>query len=207
MSDNEKLDLYKLHKDQYAASKTKPKLVKIARASYLTVEGAGAPDGNRFQAGGAALYSSAFTIKMTRKKAALGDYKICSLEGLWWSDKRSGDFTDLPKDQWQWKLLIRTPDFVKCTDLKKALDALAAKGKTPAAEVRLEKITEGLCVQMLHVGAYSDERRTIDAMLALAGDEGLTFCGKHHEIYLSDPRRVEPDRLRTILRTPVCKSR
>lgn len=199
-----KLDLYREHKSEYVAPK-KPVLVEVGPARYLAVEGQGAPGNEAFTVGVSALYGAAFTIKMTRKLAGLGDYKVCQLEGLWWSD-RPGDFVGLPPELWRWKLLIRTPDFVTDSDLAAAVEQLIKKGK--GAEVRrvtLESIHEGTCVQMLHVGAYADEGRTVDLMHRFAEEKGLTFHGPHHEIYLSDPRRVPPERLRTILRHPVGK--
>jgi hypothetical protein len=101
-------------------------------------------------------------------------------------------------------LIIRVPDFIKEKDLQQTFAQLRAKGKDGDFEnVKLESLDEGSCVQMLHVGPYNQENRTIDQMLAFAEEKGLTCRGKHHEIYLSDPRRVPPERLRTILRLPV----
>ena len=202
MAKADKLDLYKQLKDQYLAPKT-PKFVEVAAAQYLTIEGQGEPGGQEFTAKVGALYSAAFTIKMTRKFAGLGDYKVCVLEGQWWG-KGTNEFFHLPREQWCWKLLIRTPDFVTSADLQQAKEALAAKGKPPEfQEVELESIAGGPCVQMLHVGPYDQEATTIQAMQEFAEENGLSFHGRHHEIYLSDPRRVPPERLRTILRLPV----
>ena len=210
MAKAEKLDLYKKHKTEYAAPK-KPTLVEVGPAKYLTIEGTGEPGGDVFQAKVQAMYGAAFTIKMTRKFAGKGDYKVCHLEGLWWAGREGGrqagrkttDFFHVPKSQWKWKLLIRVPDFITDRDLTQAKQALREKGKPPDFEqVKLEKITEGRCVQMLHVGPYSQEHESVAQMQALAEAEGLGIHGLHHEIYLSDPRRVPPERLRTILRHP-----
>ena len=147
------------------------------------------------------LYSVAYTLKMAKKFAGK-DYKVCNLEGLYWgssSETGSFDFNDC-----EWLLIIRVPDFIKEKDLQQTFTELRAKGKAGDFEnVKLESLDEGSCVQMLHVGPYNQENRTIDQMLAFAENEGLTCRGKHHEIYLSDPRRVPPERLRTILRLPV----
>jgi hypothetical protein len=205
MAETEKLDLYKLHKDEYAAAKS-PVLVSIARAKYLAVEGQGAPGDEAFVAGVGALYAAAFTVKMTSKFAGR-DYKVCTLEALWWADGQDADFLHVPRSRWRWQLLIRQPDFIRKPNLTAAVEALLAKGKAPeVAEVRLETLAEGRCVQMLHVGPYADEARTIGAMAAHAAEQGLALHGRHHEIYLSDPRRVPPERLRTILRHPVRKA-
>lgn len=203
MVTREKLDLYKEHKAEYVARK-KPVLVEVGAAKYLTIDGTGPPEGDEFQAGIQAMYSMAFTIKMTRKFAGEGDYKVCHMEGLWWSGRKTTDFLDVPKSRWKWKLLIRVPDFITDRDLAEAKQALRKKGKPPEFErVKLERIAEGRCVQALHVGPYAREHETITRMHALAEAEGLRIHGRHHEIYLSDPRRVPPERLRTILRHPV----
>ncbi|HEX9108433.1 MAG TPA: GyrI-like domain-containing protein, partial [Longimicrobiales bacterium] len=104
----------------------------------------------------------------------------------------------------RWTALIRTPDFVTDEDLQSAVAELKRKGKGPAVErVRLQRLEEGECVQVLHVGPYSAEPPTIEALHAFAAQQGRTLSGRHHEIYLSDPRRVPPERLKTILRQPV----
>jgi hypothetical protein len=204
MNPAEKLDLYKLHKGEYLAPK-KPMLVEIKPANYLTISGQGGPGGETFTSRIGALYGMAYTIKMT-SKAAGRDYVVCKLEGLWWSDDPTCDFAKVPKDKWQWKLLIRTPDFVDKQDLRQAAQVLTKRGKSANVElVALETIDERLCVQMLHVGPYDKEGATIRAMNSFAEAQGLVLHGLHHEIYLSDPRRVVPERLRTILRHPVTK--
>jgi hypothetical protein len=198
----EKVDLYKLNKEQYAAPR-KPVLVNLPPVTYLAIEGRGEPGGEQFTTNIGALYGMAFTIKMTRKFAGRGDYTVCKLEGQWWSDA-SDCFAQLPKAQWQWKLLIRTPDFITKDDMKDAVAALLKRGKGAEVQrVRLETLTEGQCVQMLHVGPYDQEGKTIEVMRAFAAKHQLATHGRHHEIYLSDPRRVAPEKLKTILRHPV----
>lgn len=200
MKNAEKLDLYKLHKDEYVAPK-KPVLLQIKPAQYLGIKGQGAPGGERFTACIGALYGVAFTIKMTRKFAGKGDYAVCKLEGQWCFE---GDLTKIPKEQWKWKLMIRTPEFITEADRKQALVALLKKGKSrEVEEVKLEMIDEGRCVQMLHVGPYEKECETIALMRSFAESNGFKLAGPHNEIYLSDPRRVPPERLKTILRVPV----
>jgi hypothetical protein len=202
MKPQPKLDLYKLHKAEYAATR-KPALVEVKPASYLAISGQGAPGGDLFTASIGALYGVAFTIKMTRKFAGQQDYAVCKLEGQWWSEL-AADFAKLPKDQWLWKLLIRTTDFIKKDDLRQAVAVLLKRGKgEDVKRVWLESLAEGLCVQMLHVGPYDRECETIAVMKAFAEKQQLVFSGKHHEIYLSDPRRVPPERLKTIVRQPV----
>jgi hypothetical protein len=205
MPDSKPIDLYKLHKSEYAAPKT-PKLVDIGPAQYLSFTGSGAPGGEGFQTAVGALYGAAYTIKMTRKhKKGVGpDYKICKLEGIYWGPKDEADFSGVDPEQWNWQLIIRTPDFISQDDLDQAIKALKGKGKDPAVRaVTLATVGEGRCVQMLHVGSYASEGETMAKMAEFAEANGVAFHGHHHEIYLSDPRRVAEEKLRTILRMPV----
>jgi len=198
----QKLDLYKLHAAEYVAPRT-PRLVATRPAKYLAISGTGDPDGPAFGERVGALYAVAFTVKMARKKAGR-DYKVAGLEGLWWGVSGAGWMIEEARARWRWKLVIRAPEFVAAKEVAAAKRALLAKGKGKAiAQVKLEVLREGRCVQMLHVGPYMNEGPTMDAMLAFAKAQGLRFTGKHHEIYLSDPRRVKPEKLRTILRHPV----
>jgi hypothetical protein len=177
-------------------------ILKIDPASYLAIEGRGAPGGEEFQDCVGALYAAAYTLKFTSKQAGK-DYVVSKLEGIWWAD---GDppLEDLPPEKWRWKLLIRTPDFIGKAELKEAIKKVIEKGNPGRIEdVKLEKFSEGKCIQMLHVGPYDTEAETIEKMQEAAEAAGLTFRGRHHEVYLSDPRRVEPARLKTILRHPV----
>ena len=205
MQKAEKVDLYKLHKDQYIAKK-QPQLVEIGRAKYLAISGRGEPGGEEFITKIGALYGMAFTVKMTRKFAGEQDYIICKLQCQLWMDDENPDFSTVPKEQWNWRLLIRSPDFVQDSELVEAAEKLLEKGKaTEVRQVKFESFTEGLCVQMLHVGPYDKECETVSKMEAFAQQQGMELYGRHHEIYLSDPRRVAPERLKTILRHPVKK--
>ena len=214
---SEKVDLFKLHRKEYASPK-KPILVNVKTAAYLAIDGRGAPGDAEFQEKIGALYGMAFTVKMTRKFSGLKDYVICKLETIYSGpagDDAAPDGDDagpdgsenlgaLPREEWRWKFLIRTPDFVKQKEIEKAAAVLIEKGKGAACgAVNLERIGEGRCVQMLHVGPYEREPETVALMESFAATQGLAFHGKHHEIYLSDPRRVPPERLKTILRHPV----
>jgi len=202
MAKADKLDLFKKHKDEYVTP-AKPVLVRTRPTPYLAITGKGEPGGEVFQTAVGALYAAAFTIKMTSKFAGR-DYKVCPLEGLYWGKRKTGDFTSLPKREWNWTLLIRVPTFIKAKHLNDAIATLKEKGKGPeVAKVKLDTLDEGRCVQVLHVGPYDAERETVAGMLAFAKEKGLAVRGPHHEIYLSDPRRVPPERLRTILRYPV----
>ncbi len=192
MAKIDKLDLYMKHKDEYSARR-KPALVNLKRASHLTIAGTGGPGSDTFKAAFVVIYGSAFTIKMTEKMNGR-DYAVCKLEAQWWGTEETPDFWALPRDGWNWKILIRTPDFITQKHLKAAVKTLADKGKGANTDkVVLEKILEGKCVQMLHVGPYDREGETMAEMAAFAEEQGLSFHGLHHEIYLSDPRRVKPE--------------
>ncbi|MBM3933202.1 MAG: hypothetical protein FJ319_02700 [SAR202 cluster bacterium] len=200
----DKLDLMKLHEYEYVQSRT-PVIVEPEQAVYLAIDGSGAPGGPGFQERIGALYGMAYTIKFSRKKAGGQDYKISALEALYWThDEASGE---LPADDWKWKLMIRTPDFIKAGDLAGAAVALKEKGKSPAVDdVKLEALSEGRAVQMLHVGPYDMEARTVAEIMNFAERQGLEIAGTHHEIYFSDPGRVAPEKLRTIVRYAVRSS-
>ncbi len=198
----EKLDLYKEHKKEYAAT-TQPSLIEMGRAVYLSISGKGAPGGSAFTDAIGALYGVAFTVKMTRKFAGKSDYAVSKLEGLW--PNLYCDGTTMPdKEQWEWQMMIRTPKFVTASEVKKAIGTLLKRGKGEQVQrVDLRLLDEGRCVQALHIGPYDDESKTIVMMRALAEKHGLRIVGPHHEIYLSDPRRIAPSKLKTILREPV----
>jgi len=196
-----KLDLYKTNQAEYVTPR-KPVLLRIAKANYLGIAGRGAPGGEAFQQAIGALYSVAFAIKMASKFAGR-NYGVCKLEGQFWVDQ-GHCFQTEPKDRWSWRLLIRTPDFVGKREMAAAGKQLAEKGKDPLfKDVALISLNEGQCVQMLHIGPYDREPESIAQMEAFAREQGQQLDGLHHEIYLSDPRRVAPEKLRTILRIPV----
>jgi hypothetical protein len=200
-----KLDLYQSHKAEYATPK-QPQLLTIRPAQYLSIAGQGSPGEAAFGEAIGALYAVAFTTKM-RFKWAGRDYAVSKLEGLWSGPPgREDDFLAAPPGEWHWELLIRTPDFITAADLRRTQAELSEKGKPAQVQtVRVLKLREGSCVQMLHIGPYTTEPTTIAAMRVFAHTRGLVPRGRHHEIYLSDPRRVAPARLKTILRQPVAR--
>jgi AraC family transcriptional regulator len=198
-----KLDLYKEHAADYATPR-KPVLLNIAPAKYLTIVGSGKPGGDDFKQKIGALYGMAFTVKMASKFAGQ-DYTVCKLEGQFWAGECGADFANTPKDEWRWKLMIRTPEFIGAKEMRAAIAAKSERDDLK--DVKLETIREGKCVQVLHVGPYEKEPESIEKMRAAAEDAGYEFHGVHHEIYLSDPRRVTPEKLKTILRIPVDRRR
>ena len=197
-----KVDLFKELKGLYVAKK-KPVLVEIPLARYLGIKGQGSPGGEEFQEAVGALYSMAFTVKMTSKSKE-NDYVVCKLEAIWTCE--NGDFTTTPQEKWFWQLMIRIPDFIEQDFVDQCRQLLLdKKGDTRVNMVDILTMEEGQCVQMLHIGPYDDEGITLQEMAVFAEGQGLEFAQHHHEIYLSDPRRVEPAKLKTILRHPVVK--
>ncbi|HLY20330.1 MAG TPA: GyrI-like domain-containing protein [Bryobacteraceae bacterium] len=196
-----KLDLYQIYKAEYVTPR-EPLLLRVAKATYLGIAGRGAPGADAFQQAIGALYSVAFTIKMASRFAGR-DYGVSKLEGLFWADS-GACFAAEPKDQWSWRLLIRTPDFIGKRELAAARRTLSEKGKGPLfKQVELTPLNEKLCVQAVHLGPYDRAPETARRMEAVAAEQGYRLDGLHHEIYLSDPRRAAPEKLRTILRIPV----
>jgi len=201
MAKQAKLDLYKKYQSEYVAPKD-PVFVMVGPARYLSITGHGAPGGEHFKSHISALHAVAFTLKMAEKFSG-HDYKVCHLEGQWWAEDGADFRTHQPKE-WEWRLLIRVPEFITQEEVDDAIKSVMAKGKVAlASEVRLEELTEGCCVQMLHVGPYAEEKTAVDKIHEMVEGKGLHLRGPHHEIYLSDPNRVPKERLRTILRYPV----
>ena len=175
----------------------------LPEMTFLTIEGQGDPDGPSYAAALSALYPLAYTIKFDRK-ARGADFTVPPLEALWWADDPVA-FTTGDRAAWRWQAMIRMPDDVTESALAAARAAVRAKGKSgPFDAVTRVLLTEGDCLQALHLGPYSAEA----PVLARLHDEimpgaGLDFAGPHHEIYLSDPRKTPAEKLRTILRQPV----
>ncbi len=199
---NPKIDLFAEYRHEYVQCK-KPRLVTYDWAWYLSVDGRGKPDQPEFAEKVAALYAVAYAVKQASKKAGQ-DYAVCKLEGMWHLDIGFDDFKTAPSTAWYWTLAIRTPDHIGPAELDAARQKLLAAGKSPAvAEVTQIMLEEGRCVQMLHIGPYDQEEPTLAAMRAFIEANGLYAIGRHHEIYLSDPRRTAPEKLKTLLRLPV----
>ena len=196
----EKLDLYKKHKNEYLAS-AMASFVRVGPALYLAYDGRGKSGATpEFANGIGAMYGVAFTLKMAFKEKGK-DYAVMKLEALWSPAAGAAPGPDI---DWDWTLLIRVPPFVSSADVASIIESLVAKGKPEAVRrVKLIELHEDQCVQILHIGSYQDEARSIAKMKAFAEISGRTFNGKHHEIYLSDPNKTAGDKLRTILRQPV----
>lgn len=194
-------------KHLYTASARQTRLVDVPGMNYLLIDGEGDPNSApEFQQSIEALYGIAYTLKFMLKKGPEAvNYTVMPLEALWWSGE--GDALNMEdKSSWRWRLLVAQPDCVKQAHFRKAVEALKAKKDNPAIpKVRFEKFHEGACVQVLHIGPYATEAASIAKLHEFAAEAGLRISGKHHEIYLSDPRRSAPEKLKTILRQAVRK--
>jgi hypothetical protein len=209
-----KLDLKKELKYLYAPSAKKVGIVDVPEFKFVMIDGEiepgetpGSSESYRNAIG--ALYGVSYTLKFMSKLRQTDplDYTVMALEGLWWTD--AGDFSFTAEDPWLWTMMMVQPDHISEAmfqeALQKAKEKAASKGEENPAidELRFESFQEGLCMQIMHIGPYSEEPRTIEKMEAFAAENGYQKSGKHHEIYLGDPRRARPERLKTILRQPV----
>ena len=199
----EKLDLAKEDKAYYTA-RTAPELIEFGQLPYLAIAGSGAPAGNEFTSKVGALYSLAYGVK-NRFKKENKDFVAAKLEGLWWVEPDKPAL-EVPREEWKWKLLIRLPHFVTSESVAMAKeDVLRKKGLDLVKEIGFEKITEASCVQIMHIGPYATEPETIAKMKRFMEENNLVENGRHHEVYLSDPTKMAPGKMQTILRQPVKK--
>jgi hypothetical protein len=179
--------------------------VDIPEMGYLAIDGHGDPNVSSGYADAvAALYACAYAIKFGFRARTGDDFVVPPLEGLW-SSADPADFVTRRKANWEWTMLIAMPAVVALEDIETGI-AKAGHGKPelPVSQVRPWTWTEGRCLQILHLGSYDDEAATLARLHdQVMPSRGLTFNGRHHEIYLSDPRRVPPERLKTVLRQPV----
>jgi hypothetical protein len=203
-----RLNLRQQWKHLYSPAARQAQLVEVPELSFLMLDGQLEPgrkpgESPAFQQAFQALYGAAFTLKFMSKRRARDpvDFNIMALEGLWWAQ---GEFDLRQPGDWCWTLLLLLPDHITSEMLATAQSQLRAKKDNPALDrLRLERFEEGLCVQIMHVGPYADEPATLDRLHSFAWDGGYALRGKHHEIYLGDPRRAKPERLKTILRQPI----
>ena len=203
----EKIDLRKQLKAYYFSTARQPSLVDVPPFNYLMIDGHGDPNSSpEYIEALNALYSLAYTLKFALKKGPEAvDYTIMGLEGLWWVPDMN-QFSVDRKENWDWTMMILQPDFITQAHFYAAVDEIHKKKPSAALEkVRLECFNEGLSAQILHIGPYAAEGATVERLHQFIAEMGYALRGKHHEIYLGDPRRTAPEKLRTILRQPVEK--
>jgi hypothetical protein len=190
----------------YKASPRKPEIVRVPEMRFVMIDGRGDPNTSTgFADAIQALYSLSYTLKFALKKELGLNDRVAPLEGLWWADDMA-DFGPERKGDWSWTMMIAQPEEATPERFEAARAQIARKKDLPALSMaRLERFEEGPCAQILHVGPYSDEGPTIANLHAFIRERGYSFDGtrqKHHEIYLGDPRRSAPEKLRTIIRQP-----
>jgi len=210
-----KTDFKKLDKALYTGKVGRFDVIEVPQQLFLKIDGAGDPNtASAYGRAVAALYGLSYGLKFHGKPQGV-DHVVGPLEGLWWADDMSS-YTSRDKDKWQWTMMIRQPEWVTAADFAQVLESVVSKTvkKRDAAtdeailrQVRLEGFCEGLVVQVLHVGSYDQEGPVLDDMHErFIPENGLVMRGLHHEIYLGDPRKNAPDKLKTILRQPVTQT-
>ena len=204
----EKIDLKKDLKHLYQPSAKQPEILAVPEMDFLMIDGAGNPNTSLdYQDVMGALYGVSYTLKFMCKKEQACDYVVMPLEGLWWGTPMGQhSFTDADKDQFQWTMMIMQPNLVTPEMVARAIEDVRRKKGLPQVDrIRFESVEEGWVVQIMHIGPYDAEGPTIERMHQFAFDQGYHLRGKHHEIYLGDPRRTDPAKLKTIVRHPVAK--
>ena len=200
----EKIDLKKKLKQLYQPSAKQVVEVDVPAFQFLMIDGEGDPNTSQEYAQAVeALFSVSYTVKFMVKKQPHGiDYAVMPLEGLWWADDMSV-FTANDKSKWKWTMMIMQPEFLARAAIDAAIAEVKRKKALPAvSKLRLESFTEGACAQILHVGPFSEEGPTIQKVHDFIHSKSR-LAGKHHEIYLSDIRRADPAKWKTIIRQPM----
>ena len=208
-------DFKKEYKEFYMP-KNKPEIVTVPKANYIAVRGKGNPNeiDGAYQQAISILYAVAYTLKMSYKTEhkieGFFEYVVPPLEGFWWQDNVDGiDYAD--KAAFNWLSVIRLPEFITKKDFEWAVETASEKKKLDCSSAEFLTVDEGLCVQIMHIGAFDDEPQTValmDEYIAQNGYENdITESRLHHEIYLSDARKVAPEKWKTVIRHPIKRSR
>ena len=205
---------FKKEYKEYYMPKSKPQIVDIPKMKYIAIKGKGNPneENGSYQKAIGVLYAIAYTLKMSYKGdyhiEGFFEYVVPPLEGFWWQDNISGcDYSN--KDSFNWISLIRLPDFIKKTDFEWAVQQATKKKKMDCSMAEWLEIEEGLCVQIMHIGSFDNEPTTIEIMDKFLKEKGfiadISEKRHHHEIYLTDARKVEPEKWKTVIRHPIKK--
>ena len=199
-----KIDLKQELKQLYNPSAREFSVVDVPALQFLMIDGQGNPNSSStYKQAVEALFSLSYALKfMVKKSAAAIDYSVMPLEGLWWVDDMR-QFSVENKDGWKWTMLIMQPEYVNAALVDAARQQVSRKKELPALQtVRYDSFHEGRAAQIMYLGPYADEAPTIARLHAFIKQQGGQLCGKHHEIYLSDPSRTAPEKLKTIIRQP-----
>ena len=207
LSGKKKIDLWAENRELFTPSAKEPSFIKVPPFAYLMIDGTGDPNTSPFFRDAiGALYGAAYTLKFMLKKHSGIDFRVMPLSGRFKADDPSALLLGR-KNEWKWSLMMPLPSVVRQADFEKAVgEAGAKKNASPSLHLlRREILKEGLCAHILHRGAYAQEKPTIEKLHAFIRENGFDFAGSHHEIYLSDPNRAAPEKLKTIIRQPVKK--
>ena len=207
----QKLDLKKELKYLYQPSAKQVTVVEVPKFNFIMLDGqieAGVLPGDSpdYTNTMGAIYGAAYTLKFTSKLREGNpiDYPVMASEGLWWT--LSGDFDFQAKEPWQYTMMMMLPDHITRQDFYGAIAQLKKKKDNPAIDkLRMESFEEGLCMQITHIGPYAEETRTLELMARYAARNGYKTRGRHHEIYMGNPQRTKPEKLKTVLRHPIEK--
>jgi len=199
-----KIDFKKELKHLYRPSGKEFEVVDVPPMSFLMIDGHGDPNtAQEYKDAVEALYALAYRLKFMSKNELGRDYVVPPMEGLWWAEHMEEFSTD-DKSAWDWTMMVMQPEWITEEMLEQAVGQVKRKKDLPALpKLRLETVHEGLAVQIMHTGSYDEEAPTIARMHAFIAENGYETAGKHHEIYLGDPRKVTPEKLKTVLRQPV----
>ncbi|KAA3639208.1 MAG: hypothetical protein DWP92_04985 [Armatimonadetes bacterium] len=199
----DKVDFKKALKHLYQPSENDFSLVDVPVMQFIRIDGSGSPESESFEEAIGWLYATSYPIKFSSKTDLDRDYVVPPLEALWWADDMSA-FTTNDRDAWFWTAMIMQPDWITAKMFNKVVKQASSKLGSPPDTLRFELFAEGLSVQILHVGPYADEAPTVARLHnEYLPDNGLVENGHHHEIYLSDPLRSSPEKLKTVIRQPV----
>ena len=202
----EKIDFRKELKHLYSPSAKEAVIVEVPKMDFLMVDGQGDPNTTQeYKDAIEALYAVSYTLRFMTKKGKEVDYVVMPLEGLWWTEDMTR-FMMESKDAWKWTSMIMQPHYVTEELVQRALEQVRKKKDLPALSMmRFEGVHEGLSAQIMHIGPYTAEGPTIERLHNFIREKGYELRGKHHEIYLSDPRRSKPERLKTVIRQPITR--
>lgn len=199
-----KIDFKRELKHLYRPSTKKIEIVDVPAMNFLMIDGTGDPNtAQEYKDAVEALFSASYTLKFIVKKNKGVDYGVLPLEGLWWADDMT-QFSTANKGLWKWTSMIMQPEHVTKDLVNTALEQVKKKKDLPSLpKIRFSSFNEGLSAQTMYVGPYSDEAPTIKKIHKFIKETGHELRGKHHEIYLSDPRRSKPEKMKTIIRQPI----
>jgi hypothetical protein len=203
LEDVANIDLKQVYREHYSAKASEPVVVDVPSRPFLMIDGAGDPNtSEQYRNAVEALYPLAYGLRAAVKRLTGDAYVVMPLEGLWWSEQTS-PFDPANKSAWLWTAMICLPEMVTASMSDDVLPAVGASKHLVAGDLaRVELFSEGKSAQVLHVGSYADESPTIAKLHEYIEALGCSPAGKHHEIYLSDPRTTDPAKLRTIIRQP-----